>query len=69
MNIKELRDKTEKELKDLLKENKSNLIKENQSLLQSKEKNLKITRNLKKDIARVQTVLKEKAILKEISDE
>jgi len=60
MNIKELRNKTETEIKKQLKDLKKDLEIFSTSVLQGKEKNVKKGMFLRKDIARVKTVLNEK---------
>jgi len=62
MKAKELRKKSEKELKELLKENYKKLeeLKFNKTL--GKLKNPRIIRDLKKDIARILTILNERKI-------
>jgi ribosomal protein L29 len=63
MNIKELRQKTEQELTDMLKKAEKDLNTAMTDLLQKKEKNVKKPGFLRKDIARIETILNEKKIL------
>ena len=66
MDPKDLRKKDQKELTKLLqkaKEDMENLAKE---ILKGKEKNVAKLRALKKDCARIRTVLNEKKILEEV---
>lgn len=60
MNTKELRNKTENELNKQLKDLKKELEGFVTNVLQGKEKNVKKGKFLKKDIARIKTVLNEK---------
>jgi len=60
MKIKELRQKTEKELKDLLNENRHKLGQFKFDLASKKLKNVRQIRELRKDIARILNILKEK---------
>ncbi len=65
MKIKELRQKTEKELKDLLNENKQKLGQLKFDLASKKLKNVREIRELRRDIARILTILNEKNVKKE----
>ena len=58
MKIKELRQKTEKELKELLDENRRKLGQLRFELASKKIKNSGQIKELRKDIARVLTILK-----------
>lgn len=60
MKIKELRKKVEKELQELLSERRESLRNFHFNLGAGKVKNSKEARELKKDIARILTLLKEK---------
>ncbi len=60
MKVKELSQKTEKELKDLLIENRHKLGQFKFDLASKKLKNVRQIRELRKDIARILTILKEK---------
>ena len=60
MKIKELRQKTEKELKDLINENRLKLGRLNFDLASKKIKNVGRLKELRKDIARILTILKQK---------
>ena len=69
MKASEIRQKTEQELKEQLKaltRDKENMV---LSILQKKEKNVKKPRAIRKDIARIKSILNEKAILKEVTNE
>ena len=59
MKIKELRQKTEKELRDLLNENRHKLGQFKFDLASKKLKNVRQIRELRKDIARILTILDE----------
>lgn len=67
MDIKELKEKSISELKDVLKKTTKDYEKVVTEVLQNKEKNVKKTSSLKKDIARIKTVLNTK--LKEENNE
>ena len=60
MNTKDLRNKTENELKKQLKDLRKDLETFGSNVLQGKEKNVKKGKFIKKDIARLKTVLNEK---------
>jgi len=60
MNIKELKNTTENDLKKKLKDLKKDLETFSSNVLQGKEKNVKKGKFLRKDIARIKTVLNEK---------
>lgn len=60
MNLKELRTKTENELNKQIKDLKKDLEAFATNVLQGKEKNIKKGLFLRKDIARIKTVLNEK---------
>ena len=64
MQAKDLRPKKEKELLEQLKNLRKELKDISMSVLNRKEKNVKKPRNLRKDIARILSILKEKQILK-----
>ena len=59
MKIKELRQKNKKELSDLLNENKDKLGRLKFDLSSKKLKNVNQIKEIKKDIARILTILKE----------
>lgn len=63
MNTAELRKKTELELNDSLKKAVKELEENQLSVLKGKQKNVNKGSYLKKDIARIKTVLAEKRIL------
>ncbi|MEA2113710.1 MAG: 50S ribosomal protein L29 [Patescibacteria group bacterium] len=60
MKIKELRQKTEKELKDLLSENRLKLGRFKFDLASKKIKGVGQIKELRKDIARILTISKQK---------
>lgn len=57
MKAKDLITKTESELQELLREKKSQLLKLRLEIGQKKMKNVKAIKNLKKDVARILTIL------------
>ena len=67
MDLKELRNKNISELKDVLNKTTKEYEKVVTDILQNKEKNVKKSSGLKKDIARIKTVLNTK--LKEKNNE
>lgn len=69
MNGKELRAKTEKELLKLKGSLKKDQEKLSRVLLEGKEKNVKKAFLLRRDYARVMTVLQEKSLEKEKTNE
>jgi len=60
MKIKELHQKTDKELKDLLQESRHKLGQLKFDLASKKLKNIKRVKGLRRDIARILTILKSK---------
>ncbi len=66
MQAKDLRSKKDKELLEQLKSLRKELKEVSMSVLNRKEKNVKKPRNLRKDIARILSILKEKQILKAV---
>lgn len=60
MKAKELRQKTDQELKDLLRKLRQKFSQEYLNLKQGKLKNVKILKSIKKDIARILTILNER---------
>lgn len=64
MKIKDLRQKTEKELQDLLAENRKRLGQLKFDLASKKLKNSREIRWLRRDIARILTLLKEQHLEK-----
>ncbi len=60
MDISEIRKKTKSDLKDLLFKKREELRKANFSIRSGKIKNIKSISGIKKDIARILTVLKDK---------
>lgn len=64
MNVKELREKTENELKSLLTKTQKELKDTVESILQRKEKNVKKVSQIKVDIARINTLIRQKELIK-----
>ncbi len=61
MKIKELREKSENELQNLLKENRDKVRQLRFDSVSKQQKNVKEISQLKKDIARILTLLRQKA--------
>lgn len=68
MVAKELRAKNIEELKKEIAEKKKELEKYVNEVYKGKEKNISKTKFLKRDIARINTIINEKKILKEIEN-
>ena len=66
MDAKELRGKTETELKKLLKQTQESVEKSISEVLQGKNKDTSKTKRLRREIARIKTVLSEKEILADV---
>ena len=66
MNTKELRKKSEIELREALIKLEKDYRDQVGNILQRKEKNVKKARLVKKDIARVKTIMTEKRFIKNI---
>lgn len=64
MKAKQLREKNNKELQELLKELREKLIRVRFDMASGKVKNIKEIRFIKKDIARILTILKERELEK-----
>ncbi len=64
MKPKDLQQKTEKELSDLLVENRHKLGQLKFDLSSKKLKNVREVRNLRRDIARILTILNNKNVIK-----
>ncbi len=62
MKAKELREKTTKELHQLLKELREKIVKLRFDMASGKVKNIREIRFIKKDIARILTILKEREL-------
>jgi ribosomal protein L29 len=62
----DLKGKTVKELIKLANDKKGESIKEKMKILGGKEKNLKLHRNLRSEVAKILTLIKEKEILEKI---
>lgn len=68
LNAKDLRGKSKKELEKDLIESRTKLEDIMNDIFKGKEKNLHKANLIKKDIARIKTVLNEQEILKEIKN-
>jgi ribosomal protein L29 len=62
----ELKGKTVKELVKLAGDKKNESIKEKMKILGGKEKNLKVHRNLRSEVAKILTLAREKEILEKL---
>lgn len=62
--IKELRQKSFDELKELLAQNREALVKVNFDLHLKKAKNVKKRRMIRKEIARILTIIRERQLMK-----
>jgi ribosomal protein L29 len=69
MNLQETRQKTIKELRDELAKKVKELEKVMFDLLLNKEKNVKKARFMRKDIARLNTLINEKKVLESLKNE
>ncbi len=65
MTVKELRQQDKKELQKTLVEKNKELIDKKLELKIGKEKNTSIVKKLKKEIAQIKTVIREKEVLNE----
>lgn len=65
MEIKEYREKNIKELRKLVTDHKAEIVKTVRNVVLQKEKNIHKPRVLKKELARMLTVIREKEILEE----
>ncbi len=65
LNTKELRTKTEEELNEMLRELAGEIKSSLSSVLDGSSKDTGKTRRIRKDVARIKTVLNEKRILSE----
>ena len=65
--IADLRGKNQTDLKALLKTKHVDLVKLREELMLGKNKKASESKNLKKEIARIQTVLREKEIIEELA--
>ncbi len=63
MKTSEIRNKTETELKELLNKLRKDVTETKLNLLQGKEKNMKKGINLRRQLAKTLTILKEKQVL------
>ncbi|MFZ5424693.1 MAG: 50S ribosomal protein L29 [Patescibacteria group bacterium] len=68
MQVAELRSKTKEELLEMLDSLKIDYKNAGEDLIKGNEKNLKVQKYLRKDIARVKTILREKEILESIEN-
>jgi ribosomal protein L29 len=64
INAKDLRSKTDKELSDILAKTVAEIKKVSESVLRGEEKDFSKPRKMRKDLARIKTVLKEKLEVK-----
>lgn len=62
----DLKGKTIKELVKLVSDKKTDAIKKKMQILAGREKNLKVYRNYRSDIAKILTLIREKEILEKI---
>ncbi len=69
LSPRDLRVKSVQELEVQLKESRKNLKEKSKEVLNQKEKNIKIPRGIRKDIARVLNIIKEKQILENSKEE
>ena len=65
----ELKGKTIKELIKMASDKKTESVKEKMKILGGKEKNLKVSRNLRAEIAKILTLIREKEILEKVQSE
>lgn len=65
-DFKDLKEKSIKDLKKMVFEKKSEVGKKSMETLSGKEKNPKLVRNLKRDIARIMTLISEKEIVEKL---
>ncbi|OGC50468.1 50S ribosomal protein L29 [candidate division WWE3 bacterium RIFCSPHIGHO2_01_FULL_40_23] len=65
-SIKDYRGKTKEEVRAEVQKKKEELSKKREDIFLKKEKNTSLVKDLKKDIARLETVLSEKEILEEV---
>lgn len=68
MDIKELRKKTGEELQKLLKSTQEQLRDLRFRVLAKQHKDVRELRQVKRDVARIKTILKEKEVLKSIKN-
>lgn len=66
MNANELRPKSEQELRDEITKLKKTLTDKKEALITGKDKKMSQIAQIRKDIARISTVLREKEILKDL---
>ena len=69
MKIKEIRQKSEKDLHKLLKLNREQMRDMRFRIASKQYKAVRDLREIKKDIAKILTVLKEKKVLKELTNQ
>ena len=68
-DFKELKGKTIKELVKLASDKKAEAVKNKMKVLGGKEKNLKVYRNFRREIAKILTLIREKEILEKVQPE
>ncbi|OGC50667.1 50S ribosomal protein L29 [candidate division WWE3 bacterium RIFCSPLOWO2_01_FULL_37_15] len=65
MKVTDLRNKNEQELKELIQKTRKELEELVTNIIKGKEKNVKKVRPLRKEVARIKTVISEKVFLRE----
>lgn len=65
-DFKDLKERSIKDLKKMVFEKGSEVGKKSMETLSGKEKNLKLVRNLKRDIAKILTLISEKEIIEKL---
>ena len=68
MMSQELRTKTIKDLEDLLVSKKNEILENSKNMLKGSEKNIKKNLFLRKEVARISTILTEKRLIATIED-
>ena len=66
--LNKLREKSIKQLQTLVDKKKLELVKIQSKMKVGKEKNLKSTKNLKRDVAQILTIIREKELIKKASE-
>jgi ribosomal protein L29 len=64
--FKDLKTKSVKELKKMVSEKKTAIMKSKMQVFSGKEKNLKLSKNLRDEIAKILTLVKEKEIMEKL---
>ena len=65
MKVTDIRNKNEQELKELIQKTRKELEELVTNIIKGKEKNVKKVRPLRKEVARIKTVISEKVFLRE----